>query len=184
VVTVAYEETQLYQAVLRQAVADLFTDSAAGGAEEAKRNRTEALLFLTNGSGPWAHMRAEVCLVIDRDPETVRENIIAILDGADLPAYGQIRGQGLEKARALWTEHRPRKAATPAPAPAARPAPVIVRKPRPIAPAIVPKPVASQPAKPEQARGKVITSKKAAKPWLCPPRDPADDWLYGIAAEK
>lgn len=181
---IAYAETQLYQAVLRQAVADLFTDSAACGVEEAKRNRKEALLFLTNGSRPWAHMRAEVCLVIDRDPNTVRENIIAILEGADLPAYGQIRGQGLEKARALWAEHRPRKAAAPAPAPPARPAPVIVRKPRPIAPVIVPKPVAPQPAKPKQTIGRVSASKKAAKPWLCPPRDPADDWLYGIAAAE
>ncbi len=189
-VTVAYEEQQLYIAVMKQAIVDLFAGSpSASNPKEGDLIRREALLFLTAPTGPWADMRAEIGLVIDRDPKEVRETIIAILEGGDMPYLGDVRATGVEKARALWAEQkafeeaahaerlrrraeRPKREAPalPPPTPAAQ---------KPALALVVPTP---RPAPPMTKSGRVKETKRAAKPWLCPPRDPADDWLYGIAS--
>jgi len=190
VVTVAYEETQLYLAVMKQAIVDLFAGSpSASNPKEGDLIRREALLFLTAPTGPWADMRAEIGLVIDRDPKEVRETIIAILEGGDMPYLGDVRATGVEKARALWAEQkafeeaahaerlrrraeRPKREipALPPPTPKAQ---------KPALALVAPTP---RPAPPMTKSGRVKETKRAAKPWLCPPRDPADGWLYGIAS--
>lgn len=189
-VSIAYEEQQLYIAVMKQAIVDLFAGSpSASNPKEGDLIRREALLFLTAPTGPWADMRAEIGLVIDRDPKEVRETIIAILEGGDMPYLGDVRATGVEKARALWAEQkafeeaahaerlrrraeRPKREAPalPPPTPAAQ---------KPALALVVPTP---RPAPPMTKSGRVKETKRAAKPWLCPPRDPADDWLYGIAS--
>lgn len=189
-VTVAYEETQLYIAVMKQAIVDLFAGSpSASNPKEGDLIRREALLFLTAPTGPWADMRAEIGLVIDRDPKEVRETIIAILEGGDMPYLGDVRATGVEKARALWAEQkafeeaahaerlrrraeRPKREvpALPPPTPSAQ---------KPALALVAPAP---RPAPPMTKSGRIKETKRAAKPWLCPPRDPADDWLYGIAS--
>ncbi len=192
-VTVAYEETQLYIAVMKQAIVDLFAGSpSASNPKEGDLIRREALLFLTAPTGPWADMRAEIGLVIDRDPKEVRETIIAILEGGDMPYLGDVRATGVEKARALWAEQkafeeaahaerlrrraeRPKRE-TPALPPPKPPAP----KEKPTLALVAPAP--QRPAPPMTKSGQIRETKRAAKPWLCPPRDPADDWLYGIAS--
>ncbi|NJM81696.1 MAG: hypothetical protein HC844_03690 [Tabrizicola sp.] len=188
--SIAYEEQQLYIAVMKQAIVDLFAGSpSASNPKEGDLIRREALLFLTAPTGPWADMRAEIGLVIDRDPKEVRETIIAILEGGDMPYLGDVRATGVEKARALWAEQkafeeaahaerlrrraeRPKREAPalPPPTPAAQ---------KPALALVVPTP---RPAPPMTKSGRVKETKRAAKPWLCPPRDPADDWLYGIAS--
>jgi len=190
VVTVAYQEQQLYIAVMKQAIVDLFAGSpSASNPREGDLIRREALLFLTAPTGPWADMRAEIGLVIDRDPKEVRETIIAILEGGDMPYLGDVRATGVEKARALWVEQkafeeaahaerlrrraeRPKREvpALPPPTPAAQ---------KPALALVAPAP---RPAPPTTKSGRIKETKRAAKPWLCPSRDPADDWLYGIAS--
>lgn len=192
-VTVAYEEQQLYIAVMKQAIVDLFAGSpSASNPKEGDLIRREALLFLTAPSGPWADMRSEIGLVIDRDPKEVRETIIAILEGGDMPYLGDVRATGVEKARALWAEQkafeeaahaerlrrraeRPKREAPALPPP--KP-PVSKQKPTLALVALAPQ----RPAPPMTKSGRIKETKRAAKPWLCPPRDPADDWLYGIAS--
>lgn len=193
-VTVAYEETQLYLAVMKQAVIDLFAGSpSSSNPREGDLIRREALLFLTAPTGPWADMRAEIGLVIDRDPKEVRETIIAILEGGDMPYLGDVRATGVDKARALWAEQKAREVAAhaereqrrierpkkpDADEPAAPPRlPRIVRKsvPHP-APVSAPPPPA-----PVTKSGRTKETIKAAKPWLTPPRAPEDDFWYGLA---
>lgn len=189
-VTVAYEEQQLYIAVMKQAIVDLFAGSpSASNPKEGDLIRREALLFLTAPTGPWADMRAEIGLVIDRDPKEVRETIIAILEGGDMPYLGDVRATGVEKARALWAEQKAfeeaahaerlrRRAERPKREDPALPPPTpAVQKP-----ALALVAPAPRPAPPMTKSGRVKETKRAAKPWLCPPRDPADDWLYGIAS--
>ena len=186
--TTAYEETQLYLAVMKQAVVDLFAGTpSSSNPKEGDLIRREALAFLTDASGPWANMRAEICLVIDRDPNEVRETITAILDGGDMPYLGDVRANGLDKARALWTDQKAFEAAAHAERLRRR-----AERPKREAPSLPPPASASIPATPALAAppppppvtksGRIRETKRAAKPWLCPPRDPADDWLYGIAS--
>lgn len=186
--TTAYEETQLYLAVIKQAVVDLFAGTpSSSNPKEGDLIRREALAFLTDASGPWANMRAEICLVIDRDPNEVRETITAILDGGDMPYLGDVRATGVEKARAMWTDQKAHEAAAHAERLRRR-----AERPKREAPALPPPAFASIPATPAPAAppppppvtksGRIRETKRAAKPWLCPPRDPADDWLYGIAS--
>lgn len=189
-VTVAYEEQQLYIAVMKQAIVDLFAGSpSASNPKEGDLIRREALLFLTAPTGPWADMRAEIGLVIDRDPKEVRETIIAILEGGDMPYLGDVRATGVEKARALWAEQKAFEEAAHAERLRRR-----AERPKREAPALPPptpsaqKPAlalvapAPRPEPPMTKSGRIKETKRAAKPWLCPPRDPADDWLYGIAS--
>ncbi len=186
-VTVAYEEQQLYIAVMKQAIVDLFAGSpSASNPKEGDLIRREALLFLTAPTGPWADMRAEIGLVIDRDPKEVRETIIAILEGGD------VRATGVEKARALWAEQKAFEEAAQAErlrrraerpkreAPALPPPKPPVPKQKPTLALVAP--ALQRPAPPMTKSGQIRETKRAAKPWLCPPRDPADDWLYGIAS--
>ena len=189
-VTVAYEEQQLYIAVMKQAIVDLFAGSpSASNPKEGDLIRREALLFLTAPTGPWADMRAEIGLVIDRDPKEVRETIIAILEGGDMPYLGDVRATGVEKARALWAEQKAfeeaahaerlrRRAERPKREVPALPPPTPQAQ-RPTLALVDPTP---RPAPPMTKSGRIKETKRAAKPWLCPPRDPADDWLYGIAS--
>lgn len=194
-VTVAYEETQLYHAVMKQAIVDLFAGSpSSSNPKEGDLIRREALLFLTAPSGPWADMRSEIGLVIDRDAKEVRETIIAILDGGDMPYLGEVRATGLDKARALWAEQKAREAAAhvereqrrierPKKPAADKPAPGQPRLPRIVAKKVAPPPApaAPPPPPPVTKSGQIRETKRAAKPWLCPPRDPADDFWYGLA---
>ena len=195
--TVAYEETQLYLAVMKQAIVDLFAGSpSASNPKEGDLIRREALLFLTAPTGPWADMRSEIGLVIDRDPKEVRETIIAILDGGDMPYLGDVRATGVEKARALWAEQkafeeaahaerlrrraeRPKKPAPAEPTGGAdKP-----RLPRIVRKAVPPPAPVALPPPPVTKSGRVKETRRAAKPWLCPPLDlAADGWLYGITA--
>lgn len=185
VLATAYEETQLYIAVMKQAVVDLFAGTpSSSNPKEGDLIRREALAFLTDASGPWAAMRAEICLVIDRDPNEVRETITAILDGGDMPYLGDVRANGIDKARALWTDQKAFEAATHAARLRRR-----AERPKREAPALPPPASASIPATPAPPppppvtkSGRIRETKRAAKPRLCPPRDPADDWLYGIAS--
>lgn len=186
-VTVAYEEQQLYIAVMKQAIVDLFAGSpSASNPKEGDLIRREALLFLTAPSGPWADMRSEIGLVIDRDPKEVRETIIAILEGGDMPYLGDVRATGVDKARALWAEQKAFEEAAHAERLRRR-----AERPKREVPALPPqaqKPTlalvapAPRPVPPMTKSGRIKETKRAAKPWLCPPRDPADDWLYGIAS--
>ena len=194
--TTAYEETQLYLAVMKQAVVDLFAGTpSSSNPKEGDLIRREALAFLTDASGPWANMRAEICLVIDRDPNEVRETITAILDGGDMPYLGDVRANGIDKARALWTDQKAyeaaahaerlrRRAERPTKAAADEPAPEQPRLPRIVTKKVAPSPAPATPPPPPPVTksGRIRETKRAAKPWLCPPRDPADDWLYGIAS--
>lgn len=189
-VTVAYEEQQLYIAVMKQAIVDLFAGSpSASNPKEGDLIRREALLFLTAPTGPWADMRAEIGLVIDRDPKEVRETIIAILEGGDMPYLGDVRATGVDKARALWAEQKAfeeaahaerlrRRAERPKREVSALPPPTPATQ-KPTLALVAPTP---RPAPPMTKSGRIKETKRAAKPWLCPPRDPADDWLYGIAS--
>lgn len=189
-VTVAYEEQQLYIAVMKQAIVDLFAGSpSASNPKEGDLIRREALLFLTAPTGPWADMRSEIGLVIDRDPKEVRETIIAILEGGDMPYLGDVRATGVEKARALWAEQKAfeeaahaerlrRRAERPKREVPALPPPTPQAQ-KPTLALVAPTP---RPAPPMTKSGRIKETKRAAKPWLCPPRDPADDWLYGIAS--
>ena len=189
-VTVAYEEQQLYIAVMKQAIVDLFAGSpSASNPKEGDLIRREALLFLTAPTGPWADMRAEIGLVIDRDPKVVRETIIAILEGGDMPYLGDVRATGVDKARALWAEQKAfeeaahaerlrRRAERPKREVPALPPPTPATQ-KPTLALVAPTP---RPAPPMTKSGRIKETKRAAKPWLCPPRDPADDWLYGIAS--
>lgn len=187
-------EQHLYFAVMKQAVADL-----VGGTKEephrAELVRKEAIAFFTDRVGPWADMRAEVCEAIDRDPDEVRAAIIEALDGGDLPYLGHMRGANIEKSRALWRAQKSQNALieayrakheakqkVPAPKPAPDAAsksaslPRIVKALPETDPALAaPKAMPTTPSRP------IKETRRAAKPWLCPPRDPADDWLYGIA---
>jgi hypothetical protein len=173
-------EQHLYLAVCRQAVVDL-----VGGTREDPRQadliRKDALSFFTDRDGPHAAMRAEVCEAINRDPDDVREAIILALETGNLPDLGRVRGDNLEKTRALWREKKKQEAMVEAfreqqaakrKPPAPKPAPVIIRRKRP-----TPAPIVAQ----APPKGPIKPTRRAAKPWLCPPRDPADDWLYGIA---
>lgn len=176
-------EQHLYQAVMRQAVVDL-----VGGTREdecgADLIRKDAIAFFTDRVGRWADVRAEVCEAIERDPDEVRAAIIIFLEGGALPDLGRVRAANFEKSRALWRNkkaqdamadaHRAQQAAKRKPA-APKPAPVIVRKKRPPPNTV---PVAPEPS--SERRPLIKPTRRAAKPWLCPPRDPADDWLYGI----
>lgn len=192
-------EQHLFHACMKQVIVDLFAGTpSSSSAREGDLIRREALLFLTSSTGPWAASRAEICLVIDRDPDEVRETIVAILDGGEMPYLGDVRATGVEKARALWAEQKAHEAAAhverekrrvsrPKPVPA-EPAqddatplrlPRIVRKvsppPAPVAPPPPPPPVTKS--------GRVKETRRAAKPWLCPPLDlEADGWLYGITS--
>lgn len=180
-------EQHLYLAVCRQAVVDL-----VGGTREDPRQadliRKDALSFFTDRDGPHAAMRAEVCEAINRDPDDVREAIILALETGNLPDLGRVRGDNLEKTRALWREKKKQEAMVEAfraqqaakrKPPAPKPAPIIVRKKRPTPLAVV---VADAPPMPLPIppKGTIKPTRRAEKPWLCPPRDPADDWLYGI----
>lgn len=188
-------EQHLYLAVMRQAVADL-----VGGTREDVRIadlvRKDAIAFFTDRVGPWADMRAEVCEAINRDPDDVREAIIEALEGGDLPHLGHVRGANIEKSRALWRAQKSQSALIEAyrarheakqKVPAPKPAPAIASKPTRL-PRIVkalPKP-APAPETPEVMpttipNRPVKETRRAAKPWLCPPRDPADDFWYGLA---
>lgn len=165
---------------MKQAVADL----VGGTKEEPQRAdlvRKEAIAFFTDRAGPWADMRAEVCEAIDRDPDEVRGAIIEVLEGGDLPHLGHMRGENIEKSRALWRAQTSQNALIEAyrakhvskrPTSVPKPTPVTIRRMRP-----TPVPVVAA----VQPKGLIKPTRRAAKPWLCPPRDPADDWLYGIA---
>lgn len=187
-------EQHLYFAVMKQAVADL-----VGGTKEephrAELVRKEAIAFFTDRIGPWADMRAEVCEAIDRDPDEVRAAIIEALDGGDLPHLGHMRGANIEKSRALWRAQKAQNALieacrakheakqkVPAPKPASDAASKSTRLPRivKVVPQPEPTPSAPEPT-PMPPKRPVKETRRAAKPWLCPPRDPSDDWLYGIA---
>ncbi len=196
-VTVAYEETQLYHACAKQAVVDLFAGTpSSSGVREGDLIRREALLFLTSPSGPWADMRAEICLVIDRDPNELRETIVAILEGGDMPYLGDVRAMGVDKARALWAEQKAREAAAhvereqrraerPKRPEADETASAPPRLPRIVTKKVAPPPEPVAPPPPARRvtkSGRVKETIKAAKPWLTPPRAPEDDWLYGISA--
>jgi hypothetical protein len=178
VVTVAYEEQQLYIAVMKQAIVDLFAGSpSASNPKEGNLIRREALLFLTAPTGPWADMRVEIGLVIDRDPKEVRETIIAILEGGDMPYLGDVRATGVEKARALWAEQKAfeeaahaerlrRRAERPKREVPALPPPTPATQ-KPTLALVAPTP---RPAPPMTKSGRIKETKRAAKPWLCPPR--------------
>lgn len=178
-------EQHLYVAVMKQAVVDLFIGTpSSSNPREGDLIRRAALSFLTDASGPWAAMRAEICVDIDRDPDQVRDSIVAVLDGEDLPYLGDVRGNGLDKARAMWAEQKAREAAAQAERQrrkaekkAAAPKPQIAAAP--VAPA-------APPPQPPPARsrnlGHIKETTKAAKPWLTPPRSPEDDFWYGLAS--
>ncbi|TDL78114.1 hypothetical protein E2L08_12505 [Palleronia sediminis] len=155
-------EKRLLQAIIGQAVTDLFIGKPhASTDEESSLARREALYFLTDATGGWARRRAELCLLIDYDPDQVRRSIIAILDGTTLPPASIGKGIGL--ARDLWAEQIAREKA----AHEAR-----TRNRRCPAPTPILVPRAPAPSKPIRPR------LKPAKPWMMPPRDPEDDWLY------
>lgn len=158
-------EQHLYVAVMKQAVVDLFIGTpSSSNPREGDLIRRAALSFLTDASGPWAAMRAEICVDIDRDPDQVRDSIVAVLDGEDLPYLGDVRGNGLDKARAMWTEQKAREAE----AQAERLRRKAENKQKAAPPADLTASVA-----PKTAR--IKESRKAAKPWLCPPLAP-EDW--------
>lgn len=123
---------------------------------------------------------------INRDPDDVREAIILALETGNLPDLGRVRGDNLEKTRALWRAkkaqeavadaYRAQQAAKRKP-PAPKPAPIIVRKKPPSpAPCVTAAPT-DLPATPKKRRIKETV--KAAKPWLCPPLAPEDWAAYG-----
>ena len=177
-------EQHLYVAVMKQAVVDLFIGTpSSSNPHEGDLIRRDALAFLTDATGSWANMRAEICTVIDRDPDQVRDSIVAVFEGEDLPYLGDVRGNGLDKARAMWAEQTAREAAAQAERQrrkeekkAAAPKPQIATAP--VAPA-------APPPQPPPARsrklGHIKETTKAAKPWLTPPRSPEDDFWYGLA---
>ena len=186
-------EQALYLAVMRLAVSDL----VGGTRDEPGRAdliRKDAIAFFTDSIGPWADMRAEVCEVIDRDPDEVRAAIIETLEGGDLPNLGHVRGQQIEKSRALWRAQKSQNALIEAHRAKheaklkslAKPAPVVASNPTRL-PRIVralPKPASPPPAKPMPPTSKtsrVKETRRADKPWKCPPRAPEEDFWYGIA---
>lgn len=161
-------EQHLFFAVMRQSLVDLFIGTpSSSNPQEGDLIRREALAFFTDATGGWARSRQHICTIIDRDHDAVRLSIIAILEGAELPYMGDVRGNGLEKARALWAEQKDREAAAQA------------ERLRRAAPKAVAPPVAhAAPVAPKMAR--IKESRKAAKPWLCPPLAPEDWAAYDV----
>ena len=102
----------LAEAVLRQAVTDLFIKSAAqrSGATDAnptEDNKLEALKFLTDESGAFAESRAFWCECVGRNPDHLRKTIIALLEGDDrlldlYPGGKFDRAAALEETRAIY----------------------------------------------------------------------------------
>lgn len=117
-------ETRLIHAIVQQAVLDLFAITPSGAAEKGTAERRDALAFLTATQGTWAQRRAELCALIDFDPDLVRTEIVAILDGAE----PRIKvGRGIDRARALWAEQNTRPRHLPRPPKPAKPAPLPTR---------------------------------------------------------
>jgi len=106
----------------------------------------------------WAKRRAELCIMIDLDPDLVRAEIISILEGAT-PRTNI--GNGLEHARALWVEKN-----LPRPQPRKR-----TRETR------APAREAAEPSS-KAAPSPIRETIKAARAWLTPPPAPEDAWLY------
>jgi DNA-binding Lrp family transcriptional regulator len=84
----------LAEAVLRQAVQDLFVKAAATASGASDANPTsdgklEAVRFLADQSGAFAESRAFWCLAAGKNPDRLRQTIIAVLEGDDrlLDAY-------------------------------------------------------------------------------------------------
>lgn len=78
----------LASAVLRQAVQDLFVKAAATASGASDANPTfdgklEAVRFLTDQSGAFAESRAFWCLAAGKNPDRLRQTIIALLEGDD-----------------------------------------------------------------------------------------------------
>lgn len=117
-------ETHLIHAIVQQAVLDLFAITPAGASERGIAERQEALAFLTATQGAWAQRRAELCAIIDLDPDLVRAEIVAILEGAE----PRIKvGRGIDRARALWAEQNTRPSHLPRPPRPPKPAPLPTR---------------------------------------------------------
>lgn len=189
-------ETRLIHAVIQQAVLDLFAISPAGASERGVAERREALAFLTASQGAWARQRDEFCTIIDLDPDLVRAEIVAILEGAE----PRIKiGRGLDRARALWAEQNTRPSRLPRPP---KPAPlptrstltaddvaafVRLRGEVTIAEVMrhfeVSDVVAIGRLRTLKNRGDVISPKPGTycfvrKRWHTPPPDPNTSWLY------
>lgn len=105
-------ETRLVHAIVQQAVLDLFAITPSGAAEQGAAERRDALAFLTASQGAWAQRRAELCALIDLNPDDVRAEIVAVLEGAE----PRIKvGRGIDRARALWAEQNTRPSHLPRP---------------------------------------------------------------------
>lgn len=166
-------EQQLVLAIIKQSVVDLWIGTpVATNPEEASTARWEAMLFLTQERGGWQKRRDELCSLVDLDPDHIRRETISVLEGAPLPHYSDMRGNGIEMARALWAKEKARHAAANAARQRTRTKPVRQIDEQPT----------ERPANCPPSTSPVKETRRAAKPWLCPPRDPADDWLYGIAS--
>lgn len=102
----------LAEAVLRQAVQDLFIKSTVhrSGATDANPtadNKLETLKFLTDESGAFAESRAFWCERVGKNPDHLRKTIIALLEGDDrlldlYPGGKFDRAAALEETRALY----------------------------------------------------------------------------------
>jgi hypothetical protein len=84
----------LASAVLRQAVQDLFVkaaahESGAPASNPSAAGKLEGIRFLTDESGAFAESRAFWCLAAGKNPDRLRQTIIAVLEGDDrlLDAY-------------------------------------------------------------------------------------------------
>lgn len=102
----------LAQAVLRQAIIDLFSKSLSGANDnQADLERRYALRLLTDRTGEWAESRDAWCLMADVDPDKLRERIIEVLDGEREIEFSDTekknyRLNGLGIARDLWAQHK------------------------------------------------------------------------------
>jgi hypothetical protein len=114
---------RLFAAILAQAVEDLLFPSTINP-HETDKIRRDALAFLTSTRAHNLEDRETVCLAADLDPDAVRKQIVAILDGASFKRpHGRGSGtvkdaiftRNLAAARALWVGKKPPVAPEPTP---------------------------------------------------------------------
>lgn len=103
----ASPEMRLVQAILAQAIEDLFGSCIDLGQTNKVLMREQSMTFLTAESGQHAKHRNDLCELAGFDGDVLRSRIIATLEGR-LPVDFLLEGKGrrdlksIEDARAMW----------------------------------------------------------------------------------
>ena len=103
-------EQRLFLSIIERSIIDLFGAVALiPNKEEATYEKHTALRFLTAEYGAWAKRREEICAIVGFDAATLRNRVIATLEGDDtaIEIFGDSQSfKQLTEARQLWANEK------------------------------------------------------------------------------